>query len=62
MVSCMMAYMGDLPLVRLVPYVIAQLIGATIGSVLQYHTLPEAIRNFQHAGVQVRVTKQFFLS
>jgi hypothetical protein len=53
MVSTMMAVWGDLPWRRLPLYIVAQLLGAILGSGFQYMTLPEKLQTAKLAAVQV---------
>lgn len=53
MVSTMMAVWGELPWRRLPLYIIAQVLGSSIGSAAQFSSLPASMQDIAHAGVQV---------
>ena len=54
MVSAVMAYWGELRASRLPWYIVAQMLGGVLGSMLQYRLLPVDMRDVAHAAVQVR--------
>lgn len=54
MVSAVMTYMRVIPLARFVTYVPAQVLGAIVGSSLQYFALAPDLQNAAHAGAQVQ--------
>jgi glycerol uptake facilitator-like aquaporin len=54
MVSAVMAYWGELRATRLPWYIVAQMLGGIVGSVVHYQLLPPSMRDLSHAAVQVR--------